>query len=264
MSGWHVQQLLKIAATISLPHERYCILDSDIVFFRDFDLARFEYPNSIPLLTMANEVTPDQPWHSRWVDTSHQLLGLPTPPFPATDFIGHIIFWDKQTTRALIARIEEVTGVEWIEALCRTREFAEYMLYGYFVQNDPASALRHAVVPSHALRQLLGRPDAQQDRSDADASPRQSGRRCLLDRLLLGHPGRHHPRRDGRERRDPGAGCNRRTEGAGRAMPIGQASINLRANVRSTLFEVHLPALSEINNVWKYCRCRPRGGSIPR
>ena len=109
-------------------HERYCILDSDIVFFRDFDLARFEYPNSIPLLTMANEVTRDQPWHSRWVDTSHQLLGLPTPPFPAADFIGHIIFWDKQTTRALIARIEEVTGVEWIEALCRTHVFAEYML----------------------------------------------------------------------------------------------------------------------------------------
>jgi hypothetical protein len=41
-----------------------------------------------------------------------------------------------------------VTGVEWIEALCRTREFAEYMLYGYFVQNDQASALRHTVVPA--------------------------------------------------------------------------------------------------------------------
>ena len=139
--------VLRGAKVITMRGEEV-ILDSDIVFFRDFDLARFEYPNSIPLLTMANEVTPDQPWHSRWVDTSHQLLGLSTPPFPAADFIGHIIFWDKQTTRALIARIEEVTGVEWIEALCRTHEFAEYMLYGYFVQNDPASALRHAAVPT--------------------------------------------------------------------------------------------------------------------
>ena len=32
VSGWHVQQLLKIAATISLPHQRFCILDSDVVF----------------------------------------------------------------------------------------------------------------------------------------------------------------------------------------------------------------------------------------
>ena len=76
VSGWHVQQFLKIAATISLPHQRYCILDSDVVFFRDFDLSRFEYPGPIPLLTMANAVVADQPRHSRWVETSHQLLGL--------------------------------------------------------------------------------------------------------------------------------------------------------------------------------------------
>jgi hypothetical protein len=29
-----------------------------------------------------------------------------------------------------------VTNLHWIEALCRTREFSEYMLYGYFVQNN--------------------------------------------------------------------------------------------------------------------------------
>ena len=147
VNGWHVQQILKIAATMALPYERVCILDSDIVFFRDFDLAKFEYPNTIPLLKMDDAVTADQPRHSRWLETSHQLLGLPTPPFPAPDFIGHIIFWDKQTTRALAERIEAVTGISWIEALCKTREFSEYLLYGFFVQNDAASALRHAVVP---------------------------------------------------------------------------------------------------------------------
>ncbi|UFX46721.1 DUF6492 family protein [Bradyrhizobium sp. 41S5] len=147
VNGWHVQQILKIAATISLPYERFCILDSDIVFFRDFDLSRFQYPNTIPLLKMADAVTADQPRHSRWLETSHQLIGLPTPPFPAPDFIGHIIFWDKQTTRALAKRIEAVTGMSWIEALCRTREFSEYLLYGFFVENDESAALRHSDVP---------------------------------------------------------------------------------------------------------------------
>ncbi|KJC44835.1 hypothetical protein UP09_14410 [Bradyrhizobium sp. LTSP885] len=147
VNGWHVQQILKIAATMALPYERVCILDSDIVFFRDIDLAQFEYPNTIPLLKMNDAVTADQPRHSRWLETSHQLLGLPTPPFPAPDFIGHIIFWDKQTTRALAERIEAVTGISWIEALCKTREFSEYLLYGFFVENDAASALRHTVVP---------------------------------------------------------------------------------------------------------------------
>jgi hypothetical protein len=145
VSGWHVQQYLKIAATIALPYERYCILDSDIVFFRDFDLARFEYPNSIPLLHVPDEVVASQPRHSRWVVTSHQLLGFPVPKLPATDFIGHIIFWDKETVRAMVSRIEAITNLEWVEALCQTREFSEYMLYGYYVQNDASFASRHSL-----------------------------------------------------------------------------------------------------------------------
>ncbi|HYW62193.1 MAG TPA: DUF6492 family protein [Bradyrhizobium sp.] len=134
VSGWHVQQLLKIAATMSLPYERYCILDSDVVFFRDFDLAQFKVPNPIPLFGLPDEVVATQPRHSRWVTTSHELLGLPVPPLPAPDFIGHIIFWDRRTTAAMVAQIEKVNNLHWIEALCRTREFSEYMLYGYFVQ----------------------------------------------------------------------------------------------------------------------------------
>ncbi|MES2194645.1 MAG: DUF6492 family protein [Pseudomonadota bacterium] len=147
VSGWHVQQLIKIAAAMSLPHERYCILDSDIVFFRDFDLSKFQYPNSIPLLNMRDEVTADQFRHARWVETSHQLLGQPVPQLPASDFIGHIIFWDQQTTQAMASKIEAVAGLGWIEALCRMRDFSEYMLYGYFVENDAGFSARHTRTP---------------------------------------------------------------------------------------------------------------------
>jgi hypothetical protein len=167
VSGWHVQQFLKIAATISLPHQRYCILDSDVVFFRDFDLSRFEYPNAIPLLTMAGALTADQPRHSRWLETSHRLLGLPTPSFPASDFIGHIIFWDQQTTRALTERIEAVTGLGWIEALCKTREFSEYLLYGFFVQNDAACSAVHDVVPSTPCVSYWEQPTLSKDELNA-------------------------------------------------------------------------------------------------
>jgi hypothetical protein len=148
VSGWHVQQYLKIAATMSLPYERYCILDSDIVFFRDFDLSQFQVPNPIPLFSLPDEVISSQPRHSRWVETSHELLGLPTPPLPASDFIGHIIFWDRQTTHAMVSKIEAVTNLHWIEALCRTREFSEYMLYGYFVQNDARFSGTHRLTSS--------------------------------------------------------------------------------------------------------------------
>jgi hypothetical protein len=39
-----------------------------------------------------------------------------------------------------------VTGMSWIEALCKTREFSEYLLYGFFVENDAAAALAHSAV----------------------------------------------------------------------------------------------------------------------
>jgi len=147
VSGWHVQQVLKIAGAIELPHQRYCILDSDIVFFRDFDLSGLDDPNSVPLLRVADRVTLKQTRHARWVETAHQLLGLSRPQLPAFDFIGHIIFWDRQAIRAMVARIEEVTGRDWIEALCKTREFSEYMLYGYFVQNDAKFSGMHTPSP---------------------------------------------------------------------------------------------------------------------
>jgi Family of unknown function (DUF6492) len=144
VSGWHIQQYLKIAATLSLPYERTCILDSDVVFFRDFDLSQFQVPNPIPLFSLPGEVNSRRPRHSRSVETSHALLGL--PPLLASDFTGPIIFRDRQTTHAMVSQIEAVTNLHWIEALCRTREFSETTLYGTFVQNDArfSGAHRHA------------------------------------------------------------------------------------------------------------------------
>jgi hypothetical protein len=146
VSGWHVQQYLQIAAVLSLPHERTCILDSDVVFFRDFDLSQFHVPNPIPLFSRPDEVISSRPRHLRRVETSHALLGLSTPPLPASDFTGPIIFRDRQTTHAMVSQIEAAANLHWIEALCRTRDFSETMLYGTFVQNDArfSGTHRHA------------------------------------------------------------------------------------------------------------------------
>ena len=216
VSGWHVQQFLKIAATISLPHQRYCILDSDVVFFRDFDLSRFEYPNAIPLLTMANAVTAgsaapfalarDQPSAARAADAAVPGVGLHRT---------HYILGPADDPRAG-PRIEAVTGLDWIEALCKTREFSEYMLYGYFVQNDPASA---AVTPSSRapLRQLLGAADAEQGRTEPLLRSADRNDVAFSIASFSGTPVQHHPRRDRRERRNPRAGRARTLEPAGLA-----------------------------------------------
>ena len=147
VSGWHIQQILKIAAAATLAHSRFCVLDSDVVLFRDVDLARFRFPQPLPLHKVPDGVTQGHPKHARWIETTHRLLGLPTPSLPAADFIGHIIFWDQLAVRGLIQKIENTTGLGWIEALCRTREFSEYLLYGYFVQSEASFRGMHEPTP---------------------------------------------------------------------------------------------------------------------
>lgn len=143
VNGWHVQQFAKIAAAYIVPEAVSCMLDSDVAFFRPFDVADVEQPNPTPLFVVPDYVTARLPNHVSWVQTSHQLLGLAPPSLPADDYIGHIIFWNQRTVRAMTARIEEVTGFEWIDALYRAHAISEYMLYGYFVGGDPTAARGH-------------------------------------------------------------------------------------------------------------------------
>jgi hypothetical protein len=144
ISDWHVERILKIAAGSGFPEERCCILDTDVVFFRRFDLSPLQRPKPTPLFMNACDVTVDARPRASWVRSTHRLLGLAEPQFPAPDFIGDIITWDRTTVRAMVERIESVTGMEWTEALCRVRDFSEYMLYGFFVQNSHRHRADHS------------------------------------------------------------------------------------------------------------------------
>jgi len=143
VNGWHVQQFAKIATAHIAPETVSCMLDSDVVFFRPFDLAKVARPSLTPLYIRPREVTAAMADHCDWVRSSHRLLGLARPSFPADDFIGHIIFWDQQAVRAMTARIEQVTGLEWMDALYRAHAISEYMLYGFAVCSDAELLRRH-------------------------------------------------------------------------------------------------------------------------
>jgi Family of unknown function (DUF6492) len=158
VSNSHLQRILKIAAADAFPESRHCILDSDVVFFRRFDLSMLMRPRHAPLFEHMGDA--DSPDLARRARTSRHLLGLKTSSFPAADFTARIAVWDRRATRAMIERIENVTGVEWVEALCHARNICEYMLYGCFVQDSPRHRLEH--VPSSHPRCLsfgLAAPD---------------------------------------------------------------------------------------------------------
>lgn len=152
VSGWHTQQLVKIEAAARLPEDRFCLIDSDNVFFRDFDVATLANPNILPVHVYRNGAGEHRPRHLKWVQTAHQLLGLEAPSFPADDYIDQIIVWDKAIINAMTARIEALSHRDWAETLCRVRNFSEYMIYGTFITREASLVDRYRVTTDSFCR----------------------------------------------------------------------------------------------------------------
>lgn len=134
--GWIVQQILKITAAAQMVHDVAIFCDSDVVFVRRFSpLATLREqeqsaPPSVALLDV--EFVNDEV--RAWTRTARELLGIDEAELPARGHVGNLICWRGENVRAMTARIEHVTGVDWRAALMRRHTFSEYVLYGAFVR----------------------------------------------------------------------------------------------------------------------------------
>lgn len=143
VNGWHIQQILKISGVLHAPEQRVCILDSDNLFFREFDIGAYAGGEKTPLFVTRGEIDADHPFHVLWLRTIDQMLGIKQRAFPADDYVGNALVWDRDTVRAMTAAIKTATGLNWVLALCRKKKFSEYLLYGNFVENSPEHLARH-------------------------------------------------------------------------------------------------------------------------
>ncbi|HLJ00697.1 MAG TPA: DUF6492 family protein [Bradyrhizobium sp.] len=144
--GWHVQQIAKIAGVLAAPEQRVCIIDSDNFFFRKFDLGRYAGAEKSPLYVDEGAIHADAPFHPTWLRNCDRMLGLTETCFPADDFVGNVLVWDKATVRAMTETIQSATGKSWTLSMCRQRPFSEYLLYGRFVTSSPAHLAAHQIV----------------------------------------------------------------------------------------------------------------------
>jgi Family of unknown function (DUF6492) len=135
LSGWHVQQLRKLAAAAQVDEDVIVMADSDSVFIRPFGLRQFVREEAVRLYLKPNAIpddATDSRIHAAWVRHAAQALGLPPPSFPADDFINNLVSWRKDRARALISRIEAVAGLPFALALGRAATLSEYQIYGAF------------------------------------------------------------------------------------------------------------------------------------
>jgi len=144
--SWHVQQLLKISGALQAAEDRICIVDSDNLFFREFDVRAYAGGEKTPLYVNRAAISAKEPKHTVWTRNAFRLLGLPDPLFPADDYVGNVIAWDKEALISLTDEISLATGLNWRLALCRQRQFSEYLLYGQFIAHAPRFREQHAIV----------------------------------------------------------------------------------------------------------------------
>lgn len=134
LRGWHAQQLRKFAVAAVAPEEVILFADSDMLFVRPFDLAGLERDGAVRLYRKPDAITAGMERHRPWCENAAALLGIGAPSYPGPDYINNMVSWRSDHVRGLLAHVERLSRRDWVSAIARDRQFSEYMLYGYYVE----------------------------------------------------------------------------------------------------------------------------------
>lgn len=133
LTGWHMQQLRKLAAVNYFSHEVMLSLDSDTVVVKPTHLSELFHPEKVPLYGLRRGIKPQMRYHQAWSLQMAKVLGLGTAS--DTDYISSVMFWRKKSVAALLAHLERVNQMPWHLALGANPYLSECLLYGRFVQD---------------------------------------------------------------------------------------------------------------------------------
>ncbi|MGY3319178.1 DUF6492 family protein [Arthrobacter sp. TE12232] len=132
--GWITQQLVKLSTAATLDADAVLLIDSDMVLVAPTELASFQQDGKLAMYRKPEAVHEGLPRHRLWLESARSLLGLEPPDAGnLTDYICWPCIWDAETVRAMLGRIEEVTGMAWQSAIAAQLHFSEMMLYGTYV-----------------------------------------------------------------------------------------------------------------------------------
>ncbi|GIJ27062.1 hypothetical protein Vqi01_22240 [Micromonospora qiuiae] len=133
LRGWITQQIVKLAAAARSDADVVLLVDSDIEFVRPFGVDRFIRDGTVRFYRKPREIDARLPRHLLWHQVARNLLGLPPAKPPFTDYVCWPAPWDPRIVRALLRRVESVTGRPWATAIGAQLHFSEEILYGVFV-----------------------------------------------------------------------------------------------------------------------------------
>jgi hypothetical protein len=131
---WVMQQAIKLAAAAQMDADVVVVADSDVVLVRPITADRFRVGDQRLLFRTDDGVHADMDRHVIWHRVSRELLGLPPESrLPLPDYVSSFNFWDPAAVRAMLARITEATGRDWLDAFTSQLHISEFMLYGVYI-----------------------------------------------------------------------------------------------------------------------------------
>jgi hypothetical protein len=132
--GWMMQQALKMELSLQLNVDMVLLIDSDVELVRPLNEAMLRRGGRAMLYKRPGAVDINLPLHMQWHSVARRLLGLPPAQFPAPDYVTSFCVWEPGVLRVMLARIEQVTGQPWMDAVTGQRTFSEWTLYGVFAE----------------------------------------------------------------------------------------------------------------------------------
>lgn len=131
--GWIMQQVLKLAATARSEADVVLLADSDVALIAPTSAADFAAEGRIRFYRSPDAIAENLPLHAAWHRTSSTLLGTAQLPLPRPDYVSAFNAWSPALVRDLLARIETVTGRDWMTVFSRQWSISEFILYGVYV-----------------------------------------------------------------------------------------------------------------------------------
>lgn len=134
-TGWHTQQLCKLAFAASSEADTVVVLDSDLVITRHADPTDFLMPDQIVCHQQGKELSAVRGKVRKWHETAHRLFAQPFPTAGALDcYFDTPFILHAPTVRAMLAWLEERYARPWWQVLLdqpprRWSEFACYKQY---------------------------------------------------------------------------------------------------------------------------------------
>lgn len=132
--GWMMQQALKLEMCRQLSVDTVLLIDSDVELVRPITEDSFRDGERARLYRRPEAIDGHLPLHVEWIKVSRLLLGLSPAEFPASDYISSLCVWEPTIVRAMLAHVEQVTDLHWMDAITGQQTFSEWTLYGVFAE----------------------------------------------------------------------------------------------------------------------------------